>query len=70
MARRRVTRTPGKMIWLFIGYPTDKVTIAAGSATLLATLNAAALALRPFTVMRTRLRLWIGSDQTVASEEP
>ena len=70
MARRRVTRTPGLTVWVGVGFPPDKVAVAAGSTVLLAVLNAAALSLRPFTVMRTRLRLLWVSDQVAASEEP
>ena len=43
--------------------------IAAGTAVLLASLNAAALALRPFTVVRTRGKLAIISDQQAATED-
>jgi len=40
----------------------------AGTAVLVASLNATALAMRPFTVVRTHLELLISSDQTAASE--
>ncbi len=44
-------------------------TLATGSAAVLAaSLNAAALALRPFTVVRTRGVLYVRSDQAVATE--
>ncbi len=40
----------------------------AGTSVLIASLNAAALALRPFTIVRTHLELIIASDQTGAAE--
>ncbi len=43
-------------------------TLAASTAVLVSTLNAAALALRPFTVVRTRGVLMIESDQEAANE--
>ena len=43
--------------------------LPAGTAVLLASLNAAALALRPFTVVRTRGKLGIVSDQQAATED-
>jgi len=41
---------------------------SAGSASLVSTLNAAALALRPFTVVRSRGFMFVESDQSAASE--
>jgi len=58
------------MVWLDLWFSTDKVAVAASSAILLATFNAAALALRPFTIVRTRGTLWVASDQSGATEEP
>ncbi len=53
--------------WFFV---TPVVTAIAGStAVLISTFNAAALALRPFTIVRTRLGGWYGSDQDAATEE-
>ena len=44
--------------------------IAAGAATQVATLSAAALLFRPFTVVRTRLLINWQSDQAIANETP
>ncbi len=57
--------TPRSNVWFGMGLAG---TVIASSATLLLTLNAAALALRPFTVIRTRLAIMFGSDQLVANE--
>ena len=65
--RTRFVRPPKRsMIWLSNGLA--QTVILAGTATLLASLNAGALALRPFTIVRTRLILSILSDQTGADE--
>ncbi len=54
---------------LWIPEPTSSTTIAAAStAVLLASLNAAALALRPFTIVRVRGVMHVRSDQVAASE--
>ena len=69
MARRHtrfVRPAPRTKIW--IGAGLGKTTIVATSKTLLGSLNAAALALRPFTVLRTRLLLGIETDQVSADE--
>ncbi len=65
MARRtgvRVVRTATRreMVWLFIQVGTT--TITGSSTTLLASFNAAALALRPFTIVRTRFLFVVHSD--------
>jgi len=44
--------------------------IGASTAILLGSLNAAALALRPFTIVRTRMDLRWASDQAAAAEDP
>ena len=54
------------MVWIGAGFVTTA--IPASSGVLIATLNAAALALRPFTVVRTRLLVHWRSDQQAASE--
>jgi len=73
MARRRThfVRPPKKtMVWLG-GTPSQSSTaIAANTAVLLSTLNAAALTLRPFTVLRTRGFVAVATDQTAATEKP
>ena len=70
MARR--TRTfvrpaPRSNVWL--GIDLSGQTVAANSQVLLGSLNAGALLLRPFTIVRTRLRILIQSDQEAVSEE-
>ncbi len=74
MARRAGSRIirpqPRSMVWIgWIG-PTSKAAIPAASAVLQTVLNASALALRPFTIVRTRLTLWANTDQAAANEEP
>jgi len=66
--RRTFTRAGGKRtsLWLAGGIP--GVAVSASSSTLLGTLNAAALALRPFTIVRTRILIHFNSDQTGAAE--
>ena len=69
MARgaRRFIRPPARsMVWLNAGIALSTVT--AGTATLLSVMNAAALALRPFTVVRNRIMIWVQSDQTGTTE--
>jgi len=71
MARRpiRPARGPRRQtLWIPFG-PTLFTLTAAGQSLLLFSLNAAALALRPFTVVRTRGEFHYRSDQVVASEE-
>ncbi len=52
--------------WFFGTYATT--TIAASTAVIITSLNAVALALRPFTVVRSRGMLMLESDQTAAAE--
>ena len=60
--RRAVRR---ESLWLFLG-GTSLIPAVGGS--LLTSLNAAALGLRPFTIIRTYLECLVRSDQTAASE--
>ncbi len=46
----------------------QETTVAAGTPVALTSLNAAALALRPFTIVRTHVELFISSDQEAADE--
>ncbi len=75
MARRGVSRRfvrPPKKTVMWIGNTaaaTPQV-IAANTAVLYSVLNATALALRPFTVMRSRGFVTFQSDQVVQSEDP
>ncbi len=72
MARRDFRRGAGaisrKRETLWIGFTPAQVTLAAAGGTLMFSMNAAALALRPFTIVRTRLDAWLQSDQTAAAE--
>jgi len=71
---RQFTRTRGRLgatrretAWLFI--QTVEATLGgAPTATLANSLNAAALAMRPFTIIRTRGVLYVSSDQVAATE--
>jgi len=71
LARRFVRNAPlrqgqrRKSVWFFVS---PALQSNGGSATLIGTLNAAALALRPFTVVRSRLHIHVLSDQTAAAE--
>ncbi len=69
---RRVTRfvrpAPRSMIWL--NATITRATLTTNTAQLIGQLNAAALLLRPFTIVRTRVQILFISDQTVASEFP
>ena len=53
-------------LWLALDFAED--TITGATATLIATLNAAALALRPFTIVRSHLSFYLKSDQAAANE--
>ena len=53
---------------LWLGFAAGTTTLTASSATLINVLNAGALALRPFTVVRTHLNVSVASDQSAASE--
>ncbi len=64
---QRSGRMRRESIWLFQG-PFRQGLAAASTAVLGTSLNAAALALRPFTVVRTHLHFQVKSDQTAASE--
>ncbi len=54
---------------LWLGVNLVQTAIAGSASTLLLSLNAAALALRPFTVVRTRVFALVQSDQITAAEE-
>ena len=61
--RRQVRET----LWLFVD-PQIQALAAASTAVLLGSLNTAALALRPFTIVRTRGFFGVRSDQVATSE--
>jgi len=69
---RGVSRRPlvrgVKRTSMWIGSRLTLTTVTAGTPTLLATLNAAALAQRPFTIIRTHVMLSIATDQTASAE--
>jgi len=73
MARKRFTRTLGRVgkdrltVWFGI-QPVNTTLGAASTATILTSLNAAALAFRPFTIIRTRLQMHVRSDTLAALE--
>ena len=69
MARKRFAARAARRstVWLSLD-PVDVTLPAASTAVLTHTLNAAALALRPFTIVRTRLHWFLESDQVAASE--
>ncbi len=64
---RGAARSVRQNVWLFIDVP--EVSVAVSSKFFLASLDAAALALRPFTVIRTHILISWATDQTSASEE-
>ena len=70
MARRRTFMRGGvarrESSWFF--FAPAQTTFTATGGTLVYTFNAAALALRPFTIVRTHFYVAIESDQIVASE--
>ena len=69
MVRRRmhVSRGPRrKSIWL--SFAPSEVTLGTGVEAIMFTLNAAALALRPFTIVRSHLEVMVRSDQSAAVE--
>ena len=55
---------------LWIGIGITPTTIVGGQVSILASLNAAALAFRPFTIVRTRMLVSFQSDQAAVSEQP
>ncbi len=69
---RRVSRArfvrpaPKTKIWIGVGV--DEITLVTNTIQLLTVLNAAALALRPFTILRTRLEINLRTDQSAAAE--
>jgi len=65
---QRGGRMRRESVWAFAN-PTRTVLSAASNATLIGTFNAAALALRPFTIVRTRGLIHLKSDQTAALED-
>ena len=74
MARRRefvrgasAIRTSRLTSWF--QFQNNEVTLTAAGGSLMFSLNAAALALRPFTIVRSRFEMWLRSDQAAAIEQ-
>ncbi len=63
---RTFARQGRKTFWFTGGF--TRTAVAGGAAVLILSLNAAALALRPFTIVRTRGIWGIASDQVAATE--
>ena len=73
MARSRfVGRTPlrqgQRRVADWFGVSLGPTSLPASAKVLMGTLNAAALDVRPFTIVRTRVTMFVESDQSVASE--
>ncbi len=68
-ARQRFSR-PAPRTKMWIGATLGDTALAASTATLMGTLNAAALLLRPFTILRTHLDCRFSSDQLISNETP
>ncbi len=67
--RGRFVRPPARTsIWINVGL--GEIAVGAGTVNLLGTGNAALLASRPFTIVRTRITLLYTSDQVAAAETP
>ena len=69
-ARRAPLVVAPKRSSVWIGTDVQSAAIGGASIALLASLNAAALALRPFTIVRSHYEIVWQSDQVVASESP
>ncbi len=59
-----------KTLWLELAQQTAVIVLPQNTISIHASLNAAALALRPFTVIRHVGALWVASDQEAGSEAP
>jgi len=68
-ARNRVVRpSPSTKVWF--SFNIGSTILSASTQHLISVLNAAALALRPFTILRTRLEVLYVTDQDAANEVP
>ena len=67
MARRNVVRA-AKRKFLWLQFAPSEATSGVGMAQLFFSLNAAALALRPFTIVRSHFEVMVRSDQEAAVE--
>jgi len=66
--QRFIRPTPKTKMW--IGNGTGFITLVNNANTLVSSLTAAALLLRPFTILRTHAVAFLATDQVVASEAP
>ncbi len=69
MARRHVVTRSAKRLTSWFFFQHAEATLTAVGGTILFSLNAAALALRPFTVVRSHFELAMRSDQAAAIEQ-
>ena len=69
MAAKRFVRSGAKRKTLWLQFQAASTTNAGSSASVVFSLNAAALALRPFTIVRTHFSYFLGSDQAAAIED-
>ncbi len=70
MAFKRVHRAAARRQMVWANFSVSVSAVAANGQTLIGVANAALLALRPFTIVRTRGIIQMESDQSVASERP
>ena len=68
MARRSRFVRPAKSAKTWVGIDLALTAVAGSATVLIGSLNAAALLLRPFTILRTRMAFFIESDQLAAGE--
>ncbi len=66
--RTRLVRSATRRQTAWIGLTLGDTTITSAVKSVVGSLNAAALALRPFTVIRTHLEIFLRSDQSAADE--
>ncbi len=69
-ARRQRFVRPAPKTKVWIGAGVGSTTVVANSLQVVGSLNASALAFRPFTILRTRLTVMWESDQIAAPERP
>ncbi len=69
MAGRRFQTRGPKRLSSWFQFQAQDVTMTAVGGTVVFSLNAAALALRPFTIVRSRFELMLRSDQSAAIEQ-
>ena len=70
MARRTFVRTGTKRTSIWVGFGFSRAAVAGSTDVLLTVASAALLALRSFTIVRTRLTVLFESDQNAVTERP